>query len=219
MRPAPDDAVIALAKLGDQGAWDVLYRTHAGRLRVWLRARPSGDAAVGYHDVAAEAWLVAASRIGDFDGDSEQFAGWLFGIARNISRNTHRRSQRQATIPVASVPHSETAYMPGADPASHVGDTDLVRLLLAQLPRRQAGVVACRDVVGLDVAATGRALGISATAVRVSHSRGLRRLVALLQGDPAGTETLTARNAIRPHHRDRPRLVRQHPSISECWPA
>lgn len=36
---------------------------------------------------------------------------------------------------------------------------------------REAEVIACIDVVGLDVTSTGRALGTSATAVRVARHR------------------------------------------------
>jgi RNA polymerase sigma-70 factor (ECF subfamily) len=39
--------------------------------------------------------------------------------------------------------------------------------------------VGCIDVIGLDVATTARALGMSTTAVRVARHRGLRRLRAI----------------------------------------
>lgn len=65
-------------------------------------------------------------------------------------------------------------------PVRSGGGTDLTGRLLANLPRREAEVVACIDVVGLDTASTGRALGIGAAAVRVGHHRGLDRLRKLL---------------------------------------
>ena len=77
-----DDELIQRAKRGDAAAWRELYRAHAGRLVVWLRTRPSGDAAVAPEDLAAEAWLTAAQKIAEFTRDRRQFAGWLFGIAR-----------------------------------------------------------------------------------------------------------------------------------------
>jgi RNA polymerase sigma-70 factor, ECF subfamily len=40
-------------------------------------------------------------------------------------------------------------------------------------------VVACIDVVGLDVASTAAALDMKTTAVRVARHRGLRRLRSL----------------------------------------
>ena len=184
MWPSPDDDLVARAKAGDEAAWRDLYDAHAGRLLLWLRSRPSGDAAVALEDVAAEAWLTAAQRIADFTGNSSYFAGWLFGIARNIALNTSRRSRRRATFPAPmdGVDRDDPTATP--DAFTGVDGADWTRRLLAHLPPREAEVVACIDVVGLDVAATSRALGISAGAVRVSHTRGLRRLRKFLDAGP-----------------------------------
>jgi RNA polymerase sigma-70 factor (ECF subfamily) len=57
---------------------------------------------------------------------------------------------------------------------------DEVRRTLARLSPREADVVACRDVVGLDVAGTAEALGIRPTAVRIAHHRARQRLRGLL---------------------------------------
>ena len=51
-----------------------------------------------------------------------------------------------------------------------------MRWKLSGLPPREREVLACLEVVGLDIATTATALGISATAVRVARHRGLRRL-------------------------------------------
>lgn len=167
-----DDDLVARAKRGDAEAWRELYRAHAGRLVVWLATRPSGDAAVNAEDLAAEAWLTAAQKVAGFTGTADQFAGWLFGIARNLSTNTHRRSQRRGTDPIA-----DPAPTPAVDgPETYLVGRDWVRRALAGLPDRERDVVACIDVVGLDVESTARALGISNVAVRVAHHRGLRRL-------------------------------------------
>ena len=184
MWPSPDDDLVERAKSGDEAAWHDLYDAHAGRLLLWLRSRPSGDAAVAFEDVAAEAWLTAAQRIADFSGNSSYFAGWLFGIARNIALNTNRRSVRRGTFPAPM--DGLDRYDPVATPDAITGvdGADWTRRLLAHLPPREAEVVACLDVVGLDVAATSQALGITAAAVRVSHSRGLGHLRKFLDAGP-----------------------------------
>lgn len=184
MWPSPDDDLVERAKSGDEAAWRDLYDAHAGRLLLWLRSRPSGDAAVAFEDVAAEAWLTAAQRIADFSGNSSYFAGWLFGIARNIALNTNRRSVRRGTFPAPM--DGLDRYDPVATPDAITGvdGADWTRRLLAHLPPREAEVVACIDVVGLDVAATSQALGITAAAVRVSHSRGLGHLRKFLDAGP-----------------------------------
>lgn len=184
MWPSPDDDLVARAKSGDEAAWRDLYDAHAGRLLLWLRSRPSGDAAVALEDVAAEAWLTAAQRIADFTGNSSYFAGWLFGIARNIALNTSRRSRRRATFPAPMDGVDRDGPVATPDAFNGVDGADWTRRLLAHLPPREAEVVACIDVVGLDVAATSQALGISPGAVRVSHARGLGRLRKFLDAGP-----------------------------------
>ena len=174
-----DDETIAAAKEGDHAAWRALYAAHAGRLLVWLRTLPSGDAGVSAEDLASETWLTAASRIADFRGTSSDFAGWLFGIARLQRRNTMRRSARRRTTPATTESldrsHHDHAPDAGAEP-----ETDgWVTWLLSRLPERERQVVACIDVVGLDVAATAAALQMTASAVRVAHHRALKRLRTL----------------------------------------
>lgn len=182
-----DDALIARAKEGDAGAWRDLYRDHAGRLVVWLAHRPSGDAAVTAEDVANEAWLTAAQKIGGFHGTSDEFAGWLFGIARHLDANVSRRSGRRRTDPTSDVADDEAVD----GPETYLIGKDWVRRALASLPPRERDVVACLDVVGLDVESTARALGITAVAVRVAHHRGLRRLRRA--GDQPTTESSRSR--------------------------
>lgn len=170
-----DDSVIERAKRGDQDAWRALYRTHAARLVMWLRIRPTGDAATSADDLASEAWYVAASKVSDFDGTVDEFGGWLFGIARNLSATTRRTADRRATAPVSQ--DDLTARLPGID--DHALDherLDWVRSQLATLTPRERDVIGLIDALGLTVRDAAEALGISSVAVRVARHRGLRRL-------------------------------------------
>jgi RNA polymerase sigma-70 factor (ECF subfamily) len=162
------------ARRGNPDAWRELYRATAGRLVIWLGTQSGSDGAIDPEDIAAEAWLTAARKIASFSGDESDFAGWLFGIARHIAANTRRRAGRRGTDPTADAGDLATGSL--ADHASVVVATDWVREVLAQLPLREREVLACLDVVGLDVAETSRVLEISASSVRVAHHRGLRRL-------------------------------------------
>ena len=188
-----DDDTIVRAKTGDNAAWRELYEAHHGRLKVWLRSRPCHDVIAAHDDIAADAWLTAAQKIADFAGTSSDFAGWLFSIARNITMNDRRRDARRATSPYAV--GDDASWGTVADISATVAGNDWVSRLLAQLPPREAEVVACIDVVGLDISATSRALGISATAVRVSHYRALTRLRKLNQSGVAPTARVVADRA------------------------
>ncbi|MFS3127660.1 RNA polymerase sigma factor [Nocardioides sp. Bht2] len=170
-----DDAAVARARQGDPDAWRELYADHAGRLLAWLRLRPLGDAALSADDVAGEAWFVAASKIADFDGSSEEFAGWLFGIARKIAANAQRTAQRRATHP------QEPSDLVDAGPQAvdHAGEherIDWVRSVLSALPQRERDCIGLVDALGMEPKQAAEVLGISPVALRVARHRGLRRL-------------------------------------------
>lgn len=171
---ASDDELIGRAKAGDTAAWEELYALHAGRLVVWLRLRPLGDAAVEPDDIAGETWLVAASKISDFRGSASDFGGWIFGIARKIAATSRRTAERRATSPTGE---------PGDYVDDHVTDhahlhaqLDGVRGLLDVLSPSERDAVALVDCLGLDSRTAAEALGVSSVALRVARHRGLRRL-------------------------------------------
>jgi RNA polymerase sigma-70 factor (ECF subfamily) len=181
-----DDECVTAAKAGDAEAWMQLYRAHAGRLVTWLGTRPTDDAAISAEDLAAEAWLTAAQKINEFTGSSSDFAGWIFGIARNHSANSRRRSMRRLTQPTDTPPEHEQSDGPEPELVAR----DWVAHVLRDLPPRERDVVACIDVVGLDAESTARALDISQVAVRVARHRGLRRL----RGIEAQASTVSSRS-------------------------
>lgn len=177
------DELVARARQGEQEAWALLYAANAPRLVAWLSHLPQLDPALDPEDVAGEAWLTAARRIADFSGDRCDFAGWLFGIARHIAFSRHRTTSRRATAATDPGLVDGTVGEQVPDPAVEVVAADAARHLIAQLPKREAEVVACIDVLGLDVESTSVALGMSSTAVRVAHHRGLGRLRRFLVRD------------------------------------
>jgi len=182
-----DDDLVAAAKNGDPDAWRGLYRAHAGRLLLWLETRATGlDESPD--DLAAESWLVAAQKIADFHGTSSEFAGWLFGIARNHTANSRRRSGRRQAAS-AAIP-AEDHLVPG--PESVFTGAEWVREALQTLPDRERDVITCMEVLELDAAATAEALGISAVAVRVARHRGLKKLRGTVLPPPsvAGPRTV-----------------------------
>lgn len=167
------DELIQRMRAGEHDAWREVYAAHAGRLLLWLRTQsPAADASTSQEDLAADTWLTAAEKITSFRGTRDDFAGWLFGIARGHARNAYRRSRRRDTQPDADAGH-DRATLPLED-ESLVG----VRAILDRLSGRERDVVALREVVLLDVAGTAKALGISANAVRVAHHRALNKLRA-----------------------------------------
>jgi RNA polymerase sigma-70 factor (ECF subfamily) len=175
-----DPAIVTRAKAGDAEAWRQLYEHVGGRLVVWLTAQPHLDAALDADDIAHDAWVTAAGKIADFSGGVDDFTGWLFGIARNLTLNANRRTIRRANSSLDQDVLLVERRHAGDSPTPLAVQLDWTRRLLSRLPAREAQVVACIDVVGLDVASTSASLEISATAVRVAHHRAVRRLRTLV---------------------------------------
>jgi RNA polymerase sigma-70 factor (ECF subfamily) len=175
------DTLVPAARSGDPDAWRELYVQHHRRLTVWLRSLPLPDVASSADDIAAEAWLTAAAKINGFTGGDDDFAGWLFTIARNHASNSRRTALRRRTDPVAVQDTKEITWGETELDTAQIDDLETTRQLLEHLTPREAEVVACIDIVGLDVAATAAALGMKPTAVRVARHRALGRLRGLLQ--------------------------------------
>lgn len=150
---------------------------HSARIVALIRSLPRGDWASSAEDLVAEAWLTAATKMDDFRGSDDAFGGWLFTIARNHAANSHRTAVRRRTDPSDDV-HAGAEF--ADDAVKRVEEHDEIRGLLALLSPREAEVVACIDVGGLDVASTARALGMKPTAVRVARHRALGRLREIL---------------------------------------
>jgi RNA polymerase sigma-70 factor (ECF subfamily) len=176
-RSDADDAVIRAAKNGDADAWRSLYDDVGGRLVGWLRTQQTADAALDAEDIASEAWLTAARRIGEFNGSADDFAGWLFVIARNVMANTSRRSARRATDPTEIDP-GHLVRQPAPHEKALIDAADWIKQMLSALPTREREVIAAIEIAGLDIASTSSLLNLTRTAVRSAHYRGLRRLAA-----------------------------------------
>src|SRR6478736_3997266 len=178
-RRRQDGPLVAAARAGDEDAWRELYARHARRLQVWLASLPSGDPSASPEDIASEAWLTAAQKLEEFSGSDDDFAGWLFTIARFTLSNRRRTAQRRRTDAREPDPADPSWGVVGSPEGDVVGQAE-TRRLLSGLSPREAEVIACLEVVGLDVASTARALDMSPTAVRVARHRALNRLRAEL---------------------------------------
>lgn len=175
--------VVARARDGDEEAWATLFARYDRRLVHWLSTLPPGDASSTAEDLAAEAWLVAATKIGCFVGDERCFVAWLFRIGYRVSAGRRRTAERRHTFPLAVDARSEAVWGTTEDRVGEAEAAEAAYHLLVHLPEREAQVMACLEVLGLGVADTGRALGISDGAVRVAHHRGLRHLRAMVRRD------------------------------------
>jgi RNA polymerase sigma-70 factor (ECF subfamily) len=167
----PDDELtpaLRAAQQGDAAGFATLWRAlHPGVLR-YLRVL-AGDHA---EDAASETWLHVIRDLDRFHGDTADFRGWLFRIARHRGIDERRRQSRTRESPAPRTPAAPDAASQAAETAA----TTWALSMIAALPADQAEAVMLRTVIGLDVATTARILGKKPGAVRIATMRGLRRL-------------------------------------------
>ena len=176
MNRQPVEGLARRAKAGDAAAFRVLWRQSHPRLVRYLRV-VAGD---GAEDVAAETWLAVTRDLDSFDGDDD-FAGWVFTIARNRHLDWRRHEARRPAdpVPVDRLDRVAADDNP-ARSLMEVEGTEAALALVAELPPDQAEVVALRTIGGLTVAEVAAVVGKRRGAVRVLSHRGLRRLAARL---------------------------------------
>lgn len=181
---------LAAAQSGDERAFAVIWQATQPVVLRFLRLRDPGLA----DDVAAEAWVAAIERLGEFHGDEGGFRAWLITIARHKLVDHHRRSVRRPERLTESTVELDQAAPSAADTAEVAEErasTERALRLVATLPPDVAEMVALRVVVGLDVAQVAQIVGRKPGTVRVAVHRGLRRLAAILEQEPSRRPDVT----------------------------
>jgi RNA polymerase sigma-70 factor (ECF subfamily) len=125
-------------------------------------------------DVVAEIYLVAWRRIEELP-QSPQDRLWLFGVARNVVRNTERSTNRRHLL-VDRI-HRQPRLPPGSSEPSHVDVTDALRRLSPT--EREVMQLVVWD--GLSAAETAEVLKCSVNVVQVRLHRARRRLARWLR--------------------------------------
>ncbi|TWT45939.1 ECF RNA polymerase sigma-E factor [Phycisphaerae bacterium RAS1] len=191
-----DPALLQALRAGDEQAYELLVRTHGGRmLAVARRMLPSEDDA---GEVVQEAFLSAFKAIGTFSGQS-RISTWLHRITVNaaLMRLRSRKSRPEQSIESLLPAFLTDGHQ--ADPAVDWQRSDeaaagremreLVRNCIAKLPESYRIVLQLRDLDGLDTEETARLLGIEVNAVKTRLHRARQALRTLLDPYMRGAET------------------------------
>jgi RNA polymerase sigma-70 factor (ECF subfamily) len=160
--------------------WAILERAVAGDESAFARivaAHHSDMARIAFFvcgdlDVAEEAeqaaWAVAYHRLKDLR-DPERLRPWLMSVAANearqIARSRRRRTVRELAIADPTRPRD-------VDHAAMIDLADAV----GRLDAKDRAIVGLRYIGGFESAEIGRALGMTASAVRVRLHRCLKQL-------------------------------------------
>ena len=175
--PDRTDAELIYAAESDAGAFGELYGRHSSTVHGWFRGRLEWAATDLTAEAFAQAWLSRRSFRDEADGSA---LPWLFGIARNVARESARRNavetraRRRLGLPTDLA--SEEGYAVVEERLSpRMALTDA----LETLPEHQREALDLRIVDELPYADVADRPGVRPAAARLRVSRALRRLSAL----------------------------------------
>ncbi len=171
-RTLRDDALRA-AQAGDEAGLTTLFRVFQPRLLRYLRSREPRLA----DDLAADTWLAVAQRLGSFEGDSTDFAGWLFSIARRRMTDARRTASRRRTDPVAETADYATVSTEHLA-MENMSAQQAIALITAAVTDDQAEVLLLRTLGDLSVEQVAEVLNRTPGWVRITQHRATKRLAA-----------------------------------------
>ena len=150
----------------------MVHRYCRGRLSRFPGAEHAAD------DVAQEVCIAVLSALPRYRDEGKPFEAFVYRIAAfkvaDLQRSAYRSAQPQAELPdVIDLSDGPETL------AIRTLDAREARSLLDQLPETLRELVVLRVAVGLSAEETGRALGMSAGAVRVAQHRAVQRLRAM----------------------------------------
>lgn len=178
-----DGEAVRRARDGDDGAFALLVDRWRDPVLAFVRQRVRDRAAA--EDVAQEAFVTAYRRLASLD-DPDRFAGWVLGIARNLSLRAARDAARDRAGPIGEI----EALAALADRRAPLGpeveaveERDLAAAVARALgaledPYRAALTLRFRE--GLSYAEIAASLGLAKGTVSSLIHRGLRLLAPRL---------------------------------------
>lgn len=176
---ADEMALVERCRQGDLGAFEEIYRAHAGRLYS-LTCRMLGNPADA-EDLLQDVFLAAHRKLDSFRGESA-LGTWLYRLATNLCLD-HLRSRAgrssQVTDSLDDEPLADATSRGLADRA--VTRMDLERAL-AQLPEGCRAAFVLHDVQGLEHREVAEILGIAEGTSKSQVHKARLRLRALLAG-------------------------------------
>jgi RNA polymerase sigma-70 factor (ECF subfamily) len=180
MEPEEAHRLVDAATAGDEAAWEALYRSLYPRLRAFFVRRVRLEHA---DDLVSETMTRAVASIERFVWTDAGFDGWVFGIARHVTVDHHRRQDR-----VRRYHHISRMFSGGKTDGTATVEQDLVigddqaliRHLFTQLTPAEQEVLELRVIAGLSAEQVGEVLGHKAGAVRTAQSRALAHLRELM---------------------------------------
>ena len=151
MLPAPseqreDDDLVRRAAAGDRDAFAAIYERH--RLVVYRFARLMSGSDATAEDVTQEVFVTLIRTLPAYEPQRAGLRTYLYGVARNVTRNRLRRDRRFVALDTAAGTPSSSDDDPH-DAAARAQQRTLLRRVILSLPSRYREAVILADVQGL----------------------------------------------------------------------
>jgi len=191
----PADADVELvrrAAAGDRGAFAAIYERHRTVVYRFARLMSGSDATA--EDVTQEVFVTLIHTLPTYEPRRAGLLTYLYGVARNVTRNRLRRDRRFVALDTAAAASSPPADDPH-DAAARAQERTLLRRAILSLPSRYREAIILSDVHGLAYAEAARILHVPVGTVRSRLSRG-RQMLAMRVGAAATPAHASARPRI-----------------------
>ncbi len=178
-------ALVERAREGESAAFTALFEHFNARIFRYLE-RVVGNAEIG-RDLTQETFIAAWRALPTLH-DSRSFSAWLYQIATNMARLHLRRARLIRWLPW-SAPETSTAgaHLSLVDPEEQVGQSEAVRLALAELAPKYRICLLLQLEGGFSQREIAQLLGITEKSVSANISRGrqqFRQVYLRLEREP-----------------------------------
>ena len=177
-----DRELVAAVRVGDDSAFEELYRRYHHRVAAYVRGMVRDDARA--EDLAQDAFFSALRGMRATDAPIA-FKPWIFEIARNAAIDHWRRTSRAEEVSVDAqglLRRSDRSRLAAAPPPeTAVIDRERLghlRGALDELPEVQTRVLVMRDLEGMSYREIAERLDLSRSSVETALFRARRRLEA-----------------------------------------
>jgi RNA polymerase sigma-70 factor, ECF subfamily len=179
-----DHELLRRAAEGERQAFELVYQRYQQVVYRFARAM-TGRSDVA-EDVTQEVFIALIKELPRYDPARAGFTTYLYGIARNLSRDQWRRTQRRLVFEAIGLESQETTDDP-FDLIERAQVTTQVRRALRGLPLRYREVIILCDLHGLAYAEAAVVVGSSVSGVRarLHRARHLLRKRLSRQLEPA----------------------------------
>ena len=166
-------STITAARAGAEWAWRALYADLAPSILRYVR----GKGAPEPEDLTGDVFVQVVAKIGQFEGEAEDFRAWVFTIARNRLIDSARSRARRPVEPVTDevLEGAGGSVNPELETVDRLTAAEL-RAAIGQLSPDQQDVVLLRLVAGLSINEVAQALGKKPGAIKALQMRGVAAL-------------------------------------------